>query len=178
MNATTEESGIDDEVLVGDRVRGLLELSPPGQRSAHEFLGARFDAGLAWVHFPKGYGGLGWPRRLQSVVEEQLRRAGAPDLRGSNPIGYGMAAPTIVTLGSEEQRQRYLRRLFTTEDVWCQLFSEPGAGSDVASLATRAVLDGEEWVINGQKVWTTLAHVARYGMLLARTDPEARSTRG
>ena len=95
-----------------------------------------------------------------------------------NAIGYGMAAPTILAHGSEDQKQRYLRPLFTCEDIWCQLFSEPGAGSDVASLATRAVRDGDEWIVNGQKVWTTLAHTSRYGMLLARTDPEAEKHKG
>ena len=89
-----------------------------------------------------------------------------------------MGAPTIVTHGSDEQKQRYLRPLFTGEEVWCQLFSEPGAGSDVAGLATKAVRDGDEWIVNGQKVWTTLAHLAKWGMLVARTDPEAPKHKG
>jgi alkylation response protein AidB-like acyl-CoA dehydrogenase len=90
-----------------------------------------------------------------------------------NPIGYGMCGPTVVVWGSEAQKQRYLRPLFTGEEIWCQLFSEPGAGSDVAGLSSRAVRDGDEWVVNGQKVWTTLAHISRWGLLIARTDPEA-----
>ena len=89
-----------------------------------------------------------------------------------------MGAPTVVTHGSEEQKQRYLRPLFTGEEIWCQLFSEPGAGSDVAGLSTRAVRDGDEWIVNGQKVWTTLAHVSRWGMLVARTDPEPPKHKG
>ncbi len=89
-----------------------------------------------------------------------------------------MAAPTILTMGSDAQKRRYLRPLFTCEEIWCQLFSEPGAGSDVASLATRAVKDGDEWILNGQKVWTTLAHTARFGMVLARTNPEAEKHKG
>jgi alkylation response protein AidB-like acyl-CoA dehydrogenase len=89
-----------------------------------------------------------------------------------------MCAPTIVTHGSDEQKRRYLRPLFTGEEIWCQMFSEPGAGSDVASLSTRAVRDGDEWVLNGQKVWTTLAHVARYGIIIARTDPEQLKHKG
>jgi alkylation response protein AidB-like acyl-CoA dehydrogenase len=89
-----------------------------------------------------------------------------------------MAAPTLVAFGSEEQQQRHLRPIFTCEDIWCQMFSEPGAGSDVASLATRAERDGDEWVINGQKVWTTLAHVANWGLLLARSDPAQPKHKG
>jgi alkylation response protein AidB-like acyl-CoA dehydrogenase len=95
-----------------------------------------------------------------------------------NVIGYGMVAPTIVTHGTERQKSRYLRPLFTGEEIWCQLFSEPGAGSDVAGLAARAVRDGDEWVLNGQKVWTTLAHLSRFGLILARTDPELAKHKG
>jgi alkylation response protein AidB-like acyl-CoA dehydrogenase len=89
-----------------------------------------------------------------------------------------MGAPTVVTHGSEDQQQRYLRPLFTGEEVWCQLFSEPGAGSDVAGLSGRAVLDGEEWIVNAQKVWTTLAHISRWGMLVVRTDPDQPKHKG
>jgi alkylation response protein AidB-like acyl-CoA dehydrogenase len=89
-----------------------------------------------------------------------------------------MGAPTVYTHGSDAQRDRYLRPLFTGEEIWCQLFSEPGAGSDVASLSTRAMKDGDEWVVNGQKVWTTLAHLSRFGMLVARTDPNVAKHRG
>ncbi|HZU74364.1 MAG TPA: acyl-CoA dehydrogenase family protein [Acidimicrobiales bacterium] len=142
------------------------------------FLGAQFDLGLAWVHFPVGYGGLGVSPGHQATVMEALDRAGAPHNMARNPIGVGMAAPTVLTHGSDDQKSRYLRPLFTCEEIWCQLFSEPGAGSDVASLATRAVRDGEEWVVNGQKVWTTLAHQARRGLLVARTNPEAPKHRG
>ena len=90
-----------------------------------------------------------------------------------NPIGHGMVAPTLITWGAAEQKQRYLRPLFTGEEVWCQLFSEPGAGSDFAGLAARGVRDGDEWVVNGQKVWTSLAHVSKWGLLVVRTDTEA-----
>ena len=89
-----------------------------------------------------------------------------------------MSAPTIVTHGSDEQKRRYLRPLFTSEEVWCQMFSEPGAGSDVAGLSTRAIRDGDEWILNGQKVWTTLAHVTRFGIVIVRTDPEKPKHKG
>jgi alkylation response protein AidB-like acyl-CoA dehydrogenase len=147
----------------------------PASMGRLDFLQARFDAGLAWVHYPAGLGGQGLPRSLQSVVEAEFAAAGGPD---NDParilIGLGMAAPTILAFGTDEQKTRWLRPLWTGEEVWCQLFSEPGAGSDLAGLATRAVAaeDGQGWRVNGQKVWTSLAHRARWGLLLARTDPD------
>jgi alkylation response protein AidB-like acyl-CoA dehydrogenase len=144
-----------------------------------EFLRARFDAGLAWVHYPVGLGGLDAPRALQSVVDSELAEAGAPD---NNPrrigIGLGMAAPTILRFGTAEQKKRYLRPLWTGEEVWCQLFSEPGAGSDLAALGTRAVRDLDSWVIDGQKVWTSVAHIARFAILVTRTDPDVPKHQG
>src|SRR5579885_2933037 len=160
------------------QIKTLLEEHDPASTPRLDFLGAQFDAGLAWVHFPVGYGGLGLSPKLQELVNSRLRQAKAPFSAPRNPIGHGMGAPTVVTHGSDAQRQRYLRPLFTGEEVWCQLFSEPGAGSDVASLSSRAVRDGDEWIVNGQKVWTTLAHLARWGMLIARTDPEAPKHKG
>ncbi|MGX1849382.1 acyl-CoA dehydrogenase family protein, partial [Streptomyces sp. NPDC055299] len=126
------------------RTAALLTAHPPATTGRLDFLRARFDAGLAWVHFPEGLGGLDAPRSLQSVVDAELTAAGAPDNDpGRIGIGLGMAAPTILRFGSEEQKQRWLRPLWTGEEVWCQLFSEPGAGSDLAALATRAVRDAE-----------------------------------
>src|SRR5256885_920244 len=154
-------------------VADLLAANDPNTMAALDFLRARFDAGLAWVHFPPGLGGLGIPRALQSIVDAELAAAGAPD---NDPrkigIGLGMAAPTILAFGTEEQKTRFLRPLWTGEDVWCQLFSEPGAGSDLASLGTRAVRDGDDWVVTGQKVWTSGAHSARWAILVTRTDPD------
>ena len=180
MTTTAEAAGTmaaDDELVLA-RVERLLAEHDPKLTAPAEFLGRQFDEGLAWVHFPEGYGGLGVSPKLQNLVNERLGRAGAPTSWSRNPIGFGMGAPTVVTHGTERQKRRYLRPLFTGEEVWCQLFSEPGAGSDVASLATRATRDGDEWVVNGQKVWTTLAHLARWGMLVARTDPEQEKHKG
>src|SRR5437762_7033721 len=155
------------------RVREFLAAHDPATTDRLTFLRERFDAGLAWISFPEGLGGLGAPRALQSIVDGEFAAAGAPD---NNPlrigIGLGMAAPTILRHGTDAQRHRYLRPLWTGEEVWCQLFSEPGAGSDLAALATRAVEDGDCWIVNGQKVWTSMAHAARFAILLARTDPD------
>ncbi len=167
----------DDELRA--RTRALLAEVPPDEVDRVTFRGAQYDRGLAWVHFPEGKGGLGLDPRAQTVVDEVLRSAPVyHDDLAVNPIGIGMGAPTVLAYGTEEMHRRFLRRIFTGEDIWCQLFSEPGAGSDVAGLATRAEADGDEWVVNGQKVWTTLAHVANYGMLLARTDPDQPKHKG
>ncbi|MFE0227866.1 acyl-CoA dehydrogenase family protein [[Kitasatospora] papulosa] len=157
----------------------LLADRPPATTDRTDFLEARFDAGLAWVHYPVGLGGLDAPRSLQPVVDAELAAAGAPD---NDPrrigIGLGMAAPTILDYGTEEQKRRFLRPLWTGAEVWCQLFSEPGAGSDLAALGTRAVRDGDDWVVDGQKVWTSSAHLARWAILIARTDPDVPKHRG
>jgi alkylation response protein AidB-like acyl-CoA dehydrogenase len=163
--------------LVADRIESLLGHNDP-RGDPMEFLGAQFDMGLAWVHFPQGLGGLDVSPGLQVMVNESLFEAKAPIAAILNPIGVGMGAPTVLAHGTREQSVRWLRPLFTSEEVWCQLFSEPGAGSDVAALATKAVRDGDEWVVNGQKVWTTLAHKSKWGMLVARTDPELPKHKG
>ncbi|MEZ7003049.1 acyl-CoA dehydrogenase family protein [Streptomyces sp. AD55] len=161
------------------RTAALLAAHPPGTTGRPEFLRARFDAGLAWVHFPEGLGGLGAPRALQAVADAELAAAGAPDNEPRRiGIGLGMAAPTILHHGTEEQKRRFLRPLWTGEEVWCQLFSEPGAGSDLAALGTRAVRRGDAWIVDGQKVWTSSAHLARWALLLARTDRDAPKHRG
>ncbi|HEY0806259.1 MAG TPA: acyl-CoA dehydrogenase family protein [Pseudonocardiaceae bacterium] len=173
---TTETTDADD---IRQLVRELLDQHDPATTDNMEFLRARFDAGLAWVHFPVGLGGLGAPRALQSVADAELDAVGAPtnDPRRIG-IGLGMAAPTILRFGTDEQKSRFLRPLWTGEEVWCQLFSEPGAGSDLAAAATRAVRDGDDWVVNGQKVWTSSAHSARWAILLARTDPDVPKHQG
>ena len=162
-----------NDVELIDRVDEFLAANDPRAVDQYTFRGAQYDAGLAWVHFPVGLGGLEVGRGYQSVVDERLRAGGSRyhDLF-VNFIGIGMAAPTILKFGTEEMARRHFRPIFTGEEVWCQLFSEPASGSDVAGLPSRGVLDGDEWIVNGQKVWTTLAHVARFGMLLTRTNPD------
>ncbi len=155
----------------------LLADADPSDRLA--FRGAQYDRGLAWTHFPVGFGGLGADAKLQRVVDERLRDAGVRyEEVGWNGFGLFLAAPTIVAHAEPSTKARLLRPLFTGEEIWCQLFSEPGAGSDLASLATRAIRDGDEWLVNGQKVWNTLAHMAHRGMLVARTDPDVPKHRG
>ncbi|GAB7051895.1 acyl-CoA dehydrogenase family protein [Catenuloplanes indicus] len=160
---------------VRELVRAFRASAPTDDPVA--FLRARFDAGLAWVHYPAGLGGLGLPREQQAIVDEELAGTPSNDPRRIG-IGLGMAAPTLLRHGTAAQKRRFLRPLWTGEELWCQLFSEPGAGSDLAGLATRAVRDGDGWRITGQKVWTSMAHRARWAILLARTDPDLPKHRG
>jgi alkylation response protein AidB-like acyl-CoA dehydrogenase len=173
--AEAASTSSEDQQVLGLVDQLFREADP---KDVNGFLGHQYDMGLAWVHFPKGFGGLGVSPRLQRVINNEIARRKGPFTTQSAVIGLGMGAPTVVTHGSEEQKTRYLRPLFTGEEIWCQMFSEPGAGSDVAGLSTRAERDGDEWIINGQKVWTSVAHVSRWGMLLGRTDPEATKHAG
>jgi alkylation response protein AidB-like acyl-CoA dehydrogenase len=172
-------TGQDTAAALRGQVTAFLASRDPAATEPLEFLRARFDAGLAWVHYPAGLGGQGLPRNLQTAVDAQFAAAGAP---GNHPerigIGLGMAAPTLLAFGTPEQQQRWLRPLWTGEEVWCQLFSEPGAGSDLANLSTRATADGSVWTVNGQKVWTSSAHMARWALLVARTDPSLPKHQG
>ncbi len=168
----------DDTKQVEEQTTRLLDEFDPKAVPVEEFRGHQFDRGLAWISFPEGLGGLGLPPNLQRIVDRRVSEAGAAPMGAREFFGLTMAGPTVVTHGSDELRGRLLRRTFTGEESWCQLFSEPGSGSDLAGLATRAVRDGDEWVITGQKVWNTLAHIADRGMLVARTDPEAPKHKG
>jgi alkylation response protein AidB-like acyl-CoA dehydrogenase len=168
----------DASTLVNERIDKLLADVDPRSTDPVTFRGMQYDLGLAWVHFPEGWGGLNVAPNLQRDVERRLKEAGATSPEAKHFFGLTMAGPTVVTHGSDELRGRLLRRMFTGEDAWCQLFSEPGAGSDLAGLACKAVRDGDEWVITGQKVWNTLAHIADRGMLVARTDPDAPKHKG
>lgn len=164
---------VEQEQRVAELTDQLIAQFPPSSTHAVEFLGAQYDLGLAWVHFPVGSGGLDVSPKFQKIVNEKIARAGGPSSYARNPIGYGMCGPTVVEWGTAEQKDRYLRPLFTGEEIWCQLFSEPGSGSDFAGLSAKGVRDGEEWIINGQKVWTTLAHLSKWGLLVVRTDADA-----
>ena len=178
MTATEAPAGTDEQTRIADEaVDSLLAAHDPAEESLIEFRGHQYDAGLAWVHHPPGFGGLGLSRRMQRVVDRRLRAAGGPP---ADPSTFFMMliGPTILTHGTDEQKRRYLRPMFTGEERWCQLFSEPGSGSDFAGLGTRAVRDGDEWVVNGQKVWNTLAHVADLGMLVTRSNPELPKHKG
>ena len=178
VNATTETISRDAQTAkVEDAVNALLAAHDPKTTDNVAFRGARFDAGLAWVHFPVGHGGLGVRPELNKIVDRRLRQAGAA---AQDPTTFFMAlaGPTIVTHGSDEVKARFLRPMFTGEEKWCQLFSEPGAGSDFAGLACKAVRDGDEWIVNGQKVWNTMAHMADWGMLVTRTDSDAPKHKG
>jgi alkylation response protein AidB-like acyl-CoA dehydrogenase len=133
------------------------------------------EAGLVAPHWPRPYGLAADPIQ-QLVIDDELSRAGIR--RPVNPIGIGWAGPTLLHAGSEQQKERYLLPMLAGEEMWCQLFSEPGSGSDLASLSTRARRDGEVWIVSGQKIWTSLAHMSKWGILIARTDPDVAKHRG
>ncbi len=180
FNDTAEEASFREEV------RGWLDANAP---SAEELEGLnyieaaklwqkrKYDAGWACIRWPKEYGGRGASAIDQVILnQEEAKFADLP--QGIFSIGQGMAAPTLMAWADDDAKARYLPRLASGEDIWCQLFSEPAAGSDLAALRTRAVRDGDDWVINGQKIWTSGAHYSDYGILVVRTDPTVPKHKG
>jgi len=159
-----------------------IHLSEPDPRDKETisqnkaFQGKLAEAGLAGLTYPKEYGGAGLTKEHETIWREAY--SNYPEMTTQLTISHGMCLPMLSEYGSEEQKEKYLADNIAARTVWCQMFSEPGAGSDVASLQTRAELDGDEWIINGQKVWTTLAHVCDYGVLIARTNPEVSKHAG
>ncbi len=151
-----------------------------GKRLEFEYLKAWqkkvFDAGWAGISWPKEYGGRGATVVEQAIFQEEFALAGAPGL--VNALGLGIIGPTIIAVGTEEQKQKHISNILSCEEMWCQGFSEPNAGSDVASLGTKAVLDGDHYIINGQKIWTTYAHFSDWCLLLVRTDPDVPKHKG
>jgi alkylation response protein AidB-like acyl-CoA dehydrogenase len=168
------------------QVRAWIVENLPDELRGHRGGAARFegsamrewsrrlsDAGYAGLTWPKEYGGSGAPYSHQAILFEEMARAEAPSHIGV--IGLGMAGPTIMAHGTEEQKRRHLPKILSAEEIWCQGFSEPDAGSDLASLKTTAILDGDHFVVNGQKVWSSYAHIADFCILVARSDPSAPS---
>ncbi|MCH7790497.1 MAG: acyl-CoA dehydrogenase family protein, partial [Acidobacteria bacterium] len=134
------------------------------------------EAGLAGLTYPSEFGGQGLTKAHDRIWREEC--GNYPMMTMELTITHGMCLPMLAEYGSDEQKAQFLEKNITAEEVWCQMFSEPGAGSDVASLQTKAELDGDEWLLNGQKVWTTLAHLCDYGIVIARTDPDQPKHRG
>jgi alkylation response protein AidB-like acyl-CoA dehydrogenase len=182
MDLTFSES----EVAFRDELRAWFAANQPddepvGDEDAHYHWRADFqrrlaDDGWAAVHWPVQYGGRGATLTQSAIFFEELGRSGAP--LPANVLGLLLAGPTIMAWGTEEQKERYLNPILTAEEIWCQGFSEPDAGSDLAAVKTRAVRDGEDWVVTGQKVWTSGAQYSKWCMLVARTDPDATKHKG
>ena len=153
-----------------------LSRSRPNAEIAREWSKKLHEAGYAGLTWPREYGGQAAPYTHQAVFLEEMARAEAPEHIGV--IGLGMAGPTIISHGTDEQKNRYLANILSGDEVWCQGFSEPGSGSDLASLRTKAVRDNGHFVVNGQKVWSSFAHIADWCILLVRTDPDAKKHQG
>jgi alkylation response protein AidB-like acyl-CoA dehydrogenase len=168
-----------------DELRGWLDANHPGREPEGDEAGFEFrrawqktlyEAGWAGLSWPKEYGGRGATLVEQAIFNEEIVRAQAPQM--ANVLGLAMGGPTVIAHGTDEQKERYLQPILSAEEIWCQGFSEPESGSDLASLKTTAVRDGDAWLVTGQKVWTTLAHHSKWCMLVARTDLDAPRHKG
>jgi alkylation response protein AidB-like acyl-CoA dehydrogenase len=173
------------ELAFRDELRAWLQANDPGREPSGDEAAFAFrrrwqqqlhGAGWAGVSWPTEYGGRGATLIEQAIYNEEVVRAKAP--QAANVLALAMGGPTVIAHGTEEQRHRYLPPILSAEEIWCQGFSEPDSGSDLASVKTRATRHGEEWVVTGQKVWTTFAHHAKWCMLVARTDADAPKHQG
>ena len=164
-----------DEAAFREQVRAWLQDNLPAGDS-REWSRKMYDAGYAGLTWPEEYGGRGAPYSHQAIVLEEFARAEAPQHMGV--IGLGMAGPTIMAHGTEEQKRRYLPKILSAEEIWCQGFSEPGAGSDLSAVRTSIIEQNGSFVVNGQKVWSSFAHIADYCILIGRSDPESERHAG
>src|SRR4249919_442950 len=174
-----------EEEAFRDELRGWLGANAPGREPEGDEAGFEFrrdwqrtlyEAGWAGLSWPQEYGGRGASLVEQAIFNEETVRAQAPQM--ANVLGLAMGGPTVIAHGTDEQKQRYLQPVLSAEEIWCQGLSEPESGSDLASLKTRAVRSGDDWLVTGQKVWTTLAHHSKWCMLVARTDNDAPKHQG
>jgi alkylation response protein AidB-like acyl-CoA dehydrogenase len=174
-----------EEEAFRDELRSWLEANHPGREPEGDEAGFEFrrawqktlyEAGWAGLSWPQEYGGRGATLVEQAIFNEEIVRAQAPQM--ANVLGLAMGGPTVIAHGTDEQKQRYLQPILSAEEIWCQGFSEPESGSDLASLKTTAVRDGHDWLVTGQKVWTTLAHHSKWCMLVARTDRDVPKHKG
>jgi alkylation response protein AidB-like acyl-CoA dehydrogenase len=179
LTLSPEEEAFRDELRewLGDNAPGK---EPEGDEAGFEFRRAwqrkLYDAGWAGLSWPKEYGGRGASLVEQAIFNEEIVRAQAPQM--ANVLGLAMGGPTVIAHGTDEQKERYLLPILSAEEIWCQGFSEPDSGSDLASVKTTAVRDGDDWLVTGQKVWTTLAHHSKWCMLVARTDLDVPKHKG
>ncbi len=177
----------DEDCAFRREVRTWLRDNIPTDERPYDFAGARawdmawqrrqFDGGYGGIAWPREYGGQGLPLVRQLIWFEEYAKAGGPDI-GCGFVGINHGGPTLIARGSEAQKRRHLRKILAGEEVWCQGFSEPGAGSDLAGISTRGSIEGDEFVVKGQKIWTSYAHMADFQELLVRTDPESSRHRG
>jgi alkylation response protein AidB-like acyl-CoA dehydrogenase len=164
-----------DEAAFREQVRAWLDANLPAE-PGREWSRAMYDAGYAGLTWPQEYGGRGAPYSHQAIVLEEFARAGAPQHMGV--IGLGMAGPTIMAHGTEQHKRRYLSKILSAEEIWCQGFSEPDAGSDLSSVRTRIEPRDGHFLVNGQKVWSSFAHIADFCILVGRSDPESERHAG
>jgi alkylation response protein AidB-like acyl-CoA dehydrogenase len=170
-----------EDLAFREKTRRWLEANVPQQElktldERKQWHRQMYDAGYVGMHWPKEFGGQGWGPMRMAIAADEMACANAP--APINGLGIGFIGPTIIIHGTEWQKQRYLKKILTAEEIWCQLYSEPNSGSDLASLRTRAEDQGDHFLVNGQKIWTSSGHIADFGILLARTDPHVPKHRG